>query len=67
MLLKVSNFLSRHRQTEQQLHQTAFQWRYSRFHDCRNDIAEFRLHGVVQSYVSEYVDAMDAKEESAKG
>ena len=62
MLLKVSEFLTRKRQREHSLFTVAYFWKFQKYPDLREDVAQFKLHGVVPAYVLEYIDAMEAKE-----
>jgi spore maturation protein CgeB len=34
---------------------SAYQWRFGKQYDCWNDVAQYRLHGVIPKYVEEFI------------
>lgn len=44
------------KRTELDFFQTAYLWRFKKIGNCVNDVCQWRLHSVVPTYITEFVN-----------
>jgi len=53
---RLKKALSMSGRTELEFFQIAYLWRFKKVGNCVNDVCQFRLHGIVPTYIKEFLD-----------
>lgn len=61
MMLKVQLCIDRLKANTMIFFQTAYNWKFKKFHDCITDVVAFKEYGVVPPYLLEYVEHLEGK------
>lgn len=59
MLLKVQLCIDRLKANTLVFFQTAYMYKFQKFHDCKSDVLAFTEHSVVPAYVMSYVEHLE--------
>lgn len=55
MRLYLENHLEQHKITDTDFFRSAYIWRFGKIENVYGDVLQYRVHGVIPSYVAEYV------------